>query len=225
MILGGRAQWVRGNYIGTDATGLQPLGNEFDGLNVAGGQFSSATGAVGANQNSADAQCGLVIAANGVVTNDRRECGNRIAFNTRNGISGGFNAYGFLSNSIHSNGELGIDVDQFGLTLNSATRSRNFPVLTSWRREFNLQNSTVGTRVFGSITNQFSQAVTIQFFHSSGCDPSGHGEGREYLGSITLPGNGNFNFYLPYINGVVTATSTTRLGTPKTSEFSACLPI
>ena len=76
MILGGRAQWVRGNNIGTDVSGLQPLGNEFDGINVAGGQFSSATGAVGANHNSADAQCGMVINSNGYVTNDRRECGN-----------------------------------------------------------------------------------------------------------------------------------------------------
>jgi hypothetical protein len=225
IILGGRAQWVRGNFIGIDVTGTLPLGNEFDGVNVAGGQFSSATGVIGANTNAADAQCGMVIDSNGRVLNDRRECGNKIAFNNRNGISGGFNFYGFLSNSIFSNGELGIDVDQFGLTPNAANRSRNFPVLSWWRREINLQSFIFGTRVFGSITNSISQAVVIQFFHSPSCDPSNHGEGQTYLGSITLPGNGAFSFFVPGTGGVVTATATKRFGSAVTSEFSACLPI
>ena len=224
IILGGRGQWVRGNFIGTDVSGTSPLGNQFDGINVAGGQYSTANGAIGANLNSLDTSCRMLISSNGVVINDRRECGNRIAFNYRNGISGGFNNYTFLSNSIFSNGNLGIDAEGFWLTPNDPTRSRNFPVFTGSRREFNLQNQTVGTRVFGSITNSSNQPVMIQFFSSSSCDPSNHGEGQEYLGSITLPGNGAFSFYLPRIGGVITATSTT-LGTAKTSEFSACLPI
>jgi hypothetical protein len=226
LILGGRGQWVRGNFIGTDVNGTQPLGNQFDGINVAGGQFSNATGAIGANLNAADARCQMLIdPATGAVLNDRRECGNRIAFNTRTGINGGFNLYTFLSNPIFSNGDLGIDVDQAGVTPNAANRSRNYPVFTWWRREFNLQAATVGTRVFGSITNFTSPRVVIQFFHSSVCDPSNYGEGQEYLGSITLPGNGGFSFLVPHISGFVTATATTMTTPPKTSEFSACLRI
>lgn len=225
IILGGRGQWVRGNFIGTDISGTLPLGNQFDGINVAGGQFSNGVGVIGANTNATDAQCGMVINSSGVVTNDRRECGNKIAFNNRNGISGGFNLYGFLSNSIFSNGELGIDVDQFGVTPNAANRSRNFPVLTWWRREINLQAGIFGTRVGGSITNFTGPAVVIQFFHSPSCDSSNHGEGQTYLGSITLPGNGTFSFFVPGTGGVVTATATKRFGAAVTSEFSACLPI
>jgi CSLREA domain-containing protein len=222
IILGGRGQWVRGNFIGTDVTGTSPLGNQFDGINVAGGMYSTAIGAIGANLNSLDTSCRMSINS-GVVTNDRRECGNRIAFNYRNGISGGYNNYSFLSNSIFSNGNLGIDAEGFWLSPNDPTRSRNFPVFTWSLREFNLQTHTFGTRVIGSITNSSNQPVLIQFFSSPSCDPSNHGEGQEYLGSITLPGNGAFSFYVPRIGGFITATSTT-LGTPKTSEFSACLP-
>ncbi len=90
---------------------------------------------------------------------------------------------------------------------------------------FSLNPPFVRTRVFGSITNSPSQAVVIQFFHSQSCDPSNHGEGQTYLGSITLPGNGAFSFIAPVRGGFVTATATNRFGLPKTSEFSACLPV
>jgi CSLREA domain-containing protein len=226
IILGGRGHWVRGNFIGTDVGGALPLGNQFDGVNVAGGQYSTGLGAIGANLNAADTQCLMAISSNGAVTNDRRECGNRIAFNQRNGVSGGYNYYTFLSNTIFANGSLGLDVELFGQTPNAAGGSRNFPAFTFLWREFNLQTQTFGSRVFGTLTNSFSQPVTLQFFHSPACDPSGHGEGQTYLGAITLPGNGAFSFFVPYTSGVITATATTlNPGTPRTSEFSACLPL
>jgi titin len=226
IILGGRGHWVRGNFIGTDVSGTLLLGNQFDGINVAGGQYSTGMGAIGANLNTLDTQCLMAINNNGVVTNDRRECGNRIAFNNRNGISGGYNYYTFLSNAIFSNGSLGLDVEQFGQTPNATGSSRNFPVFTFLWREFNLQTQTLGSRVFGALTNASSQKVTLQFFHSRACDPSNHGEGEVYLGSITLPGNGAFSFFVPYTSGVITATATTtNPGAPRTSEFSACLPL
>lgn len=224
IILGGVGNLVRGNFIGTDATGTLRLGNEFDGINIAGGGFSTALGAIGANRMKSDAQCGLVIDSNGVVVNDRRECGNWIAFNNRNGISAGWNHLAFLSNSIFSNGSLGIDVDEFGLTPNAPDSARNFPVLTSWRPAY-IVNGPIGTIVYGSISNVVDIPVTIQFFHSSACDPSNHGEGQEYVGSITVPGNGAFNFFLPRLGGIVTATATTTLRWQNTSEFSACLSI
>jgi hypothetical protein len=219
LILAGRANWVRGNFIGTDVTGALALGNRFDGINIAGGQFSSATGAVGANLNSADRPCGMVLdRVTGRVINDRRECANLIAFNDQNGITGGLNAYLFLSNSIHSNGSLGISVAPAG--------TRNAPVLTSWIRQFLLQPPFIGTRVSGSITNAPSRDVIIQLFHSWTCDPSNHGEGQDYLGSVRLSGNGNFNFFLPRTGGYVTATSsTTSVPWLWSSDFSACLAI
>lgn len=226
IILGGRGHWVRGNFIGTDVSGTLPLGNQFDGVNVAGGQYSTGLGAIGANLNTLDTQCLMAINSNGVVTNERRECGNRIAFNQRNGVSGGYNYYTFLSNAIFANGSLGLDVELFGQTPNAANSSRNFPVFTFMLREFNVQTQTFGSRVIGTLTNASSQPVTLQFFHSPACDPSNYGEGQTYLGSITLPGNGAFSFFVPYTSGVITATATTlNPGTPRTSEFSACLPL
>ncbi|HYR85530.1 MAG TPA: hypothetical protein VE422_15690 [Terriglobia bacterium] len=220
ILLAGRGNWVRGNYIGTDVSGTLPLGNQFDGINIAGGQFSSATGTIGANLNSADTLCAIVIdPVSGVVTNDRDECGNRIAFNSQNGITNGFNRFWFLSNSIFSNGALGIDVDLIGVTPNTPTSNRNFPVLSSSRLPFPF----FGTQVTGSITNSSSSPVVVQLFYSPTCDPSGNGEGQYYVGSVKLPGNGGFSFVLPWRGGFVTATSS-RINSPLqwTSEFSAC---
>ncbi|HYR88102.1 MAG TPA: hypothetical protein VE422_28750 [Terriglobia bacterium] len=227
LLLAGRGNYVRGNFIGTDVTGTLALGNQFDGINIAGGQLSSATGAIGASLNSADPQCGVVIdAATGRVVNDHPECGNRIAFNSQNGITGGFNRYWFLSNSIFSNGSLGIDADLIGVTPNAVNSSRNFPVWTSAVRQFMLLPPFVGTRVTGSITNRGNQEVVVQIFHSPTCDPSGNGEGQDYVGSVRLPANGTFSFFLPRIGGFVTATSTTRWQPLLwTSEFSACIRI
>ncbi|MGH9769558.1 MAG: hypothetical protein ACREAB_19200, partial [Blastocatellia bacterium] len=119
IILGGNNHKVRGNFIGLDAGGLSPLGNLFDGINVAN---SLGFGAIGASIDSRGRlDCDSLPDV---------QCGNRIAFNARNGISGGFNFHTFLSNSIFSNGALGIDVGPFGLTPNSPGSSGNFPELS-----------------------------------------------------------------------------------------------
>jgi hypothetical protein len=223
IILAARGNWVRGNFIGLDVSGTRALGNQFDGIHIVGGGTSLSTGVIGANLNSGDPRCGMILDPESHrVLDDRRQCGNRIAFNTGSGIFAGYNAYWALSNSIFSNGMLGIDIDELGVSPNQANRNRNFPLLTWWRREFTTQGG-VGTRVFGSITNSPSQEVVIQYFHSATCDPSNHGEGSVYYGSFRLSGNGSFAFYVPVTGGYVTAVSNTRGG--RTSEFSACLAI
>ncbi len=223
LILGGRGHQVIGNFIGTDASGALALGNQLDGINIAGGQFSNAVGAIGATSSAIDPQCGLVIDSNGNVANERRECGNKIAFNGRFGVITGFNRYEMLSNSIFSNGDLGIDVDTGGVTPNDPVgSSRNFPLLTSRQVVFD-SFGRVRTRLGGSITNRSSQRVIIQIFNNSTCDPSGNGEGSQLVRTLVLTGNGSFSTIVSPVFGVFTATSTTTgLGSRQTSEFSLC---
>ncbi len=67
--------------------------------------------------------------------------------------------------------------------------------------------------------------VTLAFYASSSCDPSGHGEGAALLGAIdrvVTNASENFVVDLPVelpLGTVITATAT-RNGS--TSEFSAC---
>jgi hypothetical protein len=228
LILGGRGHLVRGNYIGADVNGAS-LGNQVDGIIIAGGQFSSASGTIGASQFPWDGKCQVEIDGAGRVLNDRKDCGNRIAFNGRYGVITGYNSYEILSNTIFSNGDLGIDVDTFGVTPNNPVGSnRNYPEwIPPWARVFYLNPPTVGTRVTGSITNRTSGPRIIQVFQNGSCDPSGNGEGQELVLTFTVPANGRFTFSIPRTGGFLTATSTpwNNWGSKATSEFSACLGI
>ena len=227
LILGGRGHLVRGNFVGVNVNGAA-LGNQVDGINIAGGQFSSATGTIGASPFPWDGKCQVLIDSSGWVLDDRRDCGNRIAFNGRYGVITGFNGYQVLSNSIFSNGDLGIDVDTTGVTPNDpAGSNRNYPEWVSWKRVFYLNPPTVGTNVKGTIENWSNLPVIIQIFHNAACDPSGHGEGLELVRTLTVPGNGSFSFSIPRTGGFLTATSTpwNMWGSRATSEFAACLAI
>jgi hypothetical protein len=228
LILGGRGHLVRGNFIGVDVNGAN-LGNHFDGINIAGGQFSNASGTIGASQFPWDAKCQVEIASTGTVLIDRKDCGNRIAFNGRYGIITGFNSYEILSNIIFSNDDLGLDVDTAGVTPNDPSGSnRNYPEwILPWTRVYYTTPPFTGTRVTGSITNRDSGPHIIQVFHNSTCDPSGNGEGQELVHTFTVPGNGNFTFTIRRTGGFITATSTplNRWGSKATSEFSDCLGI
>ena len=227
LILGGRGHQVRGNLIGVNVK-FAALGNQFDGINIAGGQFSNATGTIGASQFPWDGRCEMRIDSGGGVLDDARGCGNVIAFNGRYGIVAGFNSYEVLSNSIYANGDLGMDLDAFGVTPNDpAVSSRNYPAWISTSTIYYLNPPTVGTKVRGSIANKTNLPVIVQIFHAATCDASGHGEGPELLQTFTVPGNGTFTFSIPRTGGVLTATSTPwdRWGLKATSEFAACLRI
>ncbi len=228
LILGGRGHLARGNFIGVNVNGGS-LGNQFDGINIAGGQFSNATGTIGASQFPWDGKCQVVVDSTGRVADDAKSCGNRIAFNGRYGVVTGFNSYEILSNTIFSNGDLGIDVDTSGVTPNDPVGSnRNYPEwILPWTRVYYTTPPFTGTRVTGSITNRNSGPRIIQVFHNSTCDPSGNGEGQELVHTFTVPGNGTFTFTIRKTGGFITATSTplNMWGSKATSEFSACLGI
>jgi hypothetical protein len=213
---------ILGNRIGTDVTGVLPLGNHLAGVRAAGYQ----------------AQVGGSFPA----------AGNLIAFNDGPGVlaagknTGTFN-YGYNNlirlNSIHSNGELGIDLaltdtgeDGDGVTANDLLDSddgsngfQNFPVLTSA-----VSSETSGkTQVKGAINSTANTLLILDFYSNDVLDPSGSGEGQTYLGSQAIAtdafGNAVFDVSINTIVSAgryVTATATTMDVAPagNTSEFA-----
>src|SRR5262249_46220497 len=154
---------------------------------------------------------------------------NIIAFNGGNGITVINNAStgnSLLSNNIFSNGKLGIDLGDDGVTPNTPggphvgpNQLQNFPVLTT------VNIGTTQTTVNGTLNGQASTTFTIEFFANAQADPSGFGEGQQFLGqtTVTTDSSGNTSFSTTLttpslVGGFVTATATDPGG--NTSEFS-----
>lgn len=193
---------VQNNHIGTDGSGAIALGNAGHGIFI---------------EDSDSTYVGDTAAGSG----------NTIAYNGLAGISlsGSRSSENFLiANSIHSNGGLGIDLNNDGVTANDAddpdggsNGSQNFPVMTS--AVFNAGK----VRLQGTLNTTANMPATIEFFGNGAPDSSGFGEGRHFLGStdVTTDGSGNaaFDVTFPFATGsqYVTATAAGGLGT---SEFS-----
>ena len=92
---------------------------------------------------------------------------------------------GILSNSIFSNGGLGIDLQNDAVTANDAgdgdtgpNNLQNFPVLTSV--------ITGSTTIAGRLTNTPNTTFLLEFFANTVPDPSAHGEGEMFIGSTNV---------------------------------------
>lgn len=200
---------IQGNFIGTDKDGTAALEND-DGVVIS----SASDNIIGGTTSGA---------------------GNRIAHNEGDGVLvfGGL-AVGnrILSNSILSNGELGIDLGTEGVTANdeddpdasgSNNRLQNFPVIASATRT----NTTGLTTISGTLNSNPNQSFVIQCFVTEpGGDPSGHGEGQLPAGqdtAVTTDAGGDVSFAcvspVPQPGQFVTATATNTT-TGDTSEFS-----
>jgi RTX calcium-binding nonapeptide repeat (4 copies) len=194
---------ILGNLIGTDDTGTGDLGNQGAGIRI----FNGAGTIVGGSQAGA---------------------ANVIAFNSGAGIdvsSGAGLGNVFLGNSIHSNGELGIDLNSDGPTPNDSQDAdsgpnglQNFPVLGS------VTSSASGTVITGTLNAKPNTSHRIEFF-ADAADPSGFGEGQTFLGisnvTTDASGNASFTFTTAIVQAVGTAISATATDTAQgTSEFS-----
>ena len=195
---------VQGNLIGTDGTGVNPLGNGI-GVQIDGGSSNNTIG-------------GSVAAA-----------GNTIAFSTGIGVDVDATAgtgNEIRLNSIFSSGSLGISLGGSNSVLlngSAGTVGPNdyqaFPVLTSV--------ASSGGTTSGAFTLEGTPNTTfiVDFYTISSITASGYGEGRYVLGweSATTSGAGSvslpFSFPTPATGGeYVTATATDPSG--NTSEFS-----
>jgi uncharacterized repeat protein (TIGR01451 family) len=210
---------ILGNYIGTDTTGLNPLGNHGYGILL----YDSFGNQIGDGTD---------------------EGGNWIGFNGLGvaELKGGIGIQGSLAqqnlisgNSIFYNYALGIDLIPEGLTENDtgdgdtgANSLQNFPVLTS-------VVTRTDTTLAGTLNSAPNRNYAIELFANSDCDESGYGEGEFYLGgvSVTTNGSGDATFSTPIspplpADTVVTAVAIdddSTLNSPfawNTSEFSAC---
>jgi hypothetical protein len=202
---------IEGNIIGADPTGQFPVPNLY-GVNVS--PFTARTLPYGTHVAS-----------------------NLIAFNERAGVrvQSLVTEVTITANSIIDNGELGID-----LLTNTASPGvnpndpgdgdsggnglQNFPVVTS------AASQGASTRVQGTFNSKPNGAYVLEFFASAACDPSGHGEGERFLGSIEVAtdsqGDAAFDALLGTATqpgDMVTATATDAVG--NTSEFSACIEV
>ena len=149
--------------IGTDSSGTGNLGNGGDGVAISLGALNNTVG-------------GTTPAA-----------GNTIAYNVLNGVdilSGSGNP--ILSNITFRNQVLGIDLGGDGVTLNTPGSPhtgpndfQNFPVLTS------ATTNAAGTVIVGTLNAAPGTVFTIQFYGDPAADPSGHGQGKLFLGQLT----------------------------------------
>ncbi len=135
-----------------------------------------------------------------------------------------------LSNSIFSNGGLGINLND-GSTPNDvqdpdtgANNRQNYPVINSARTKGS-RTTIKGTLNSTPSTTTTPQTFTIQFFSSP---KSTKEEGMKFKGQLTgeqsvttdAQGNASFSIRVPKTRGFVTATATND-ATGDTSEFSA----
>jgi hypothetical protein len=186
--------------VGTDASGVRPLPN----------------------------------GSHGVVLLNAESCrvaGSIIAFNPGDGISvqaaetGGAPAsiYNeFFNNSIHSNGGLGIDLGDDGVTPNDADDADAGPNLRFNYPELDVTYSDDGTPHVRA-TVRGPQGTFVEFYSSAAPDPSGFGEGETSLTRVYPQFGGRAEATVapdvrPLSGRYVTATASVQ--TVGTSEFS-----
>jgi hypothetical protein len=203
---GTTANQVLGNSIGVNAVGAA-LGNASDGVQIV-------------NFASWQTIKGNVIAFNGSSATPWHS-GVLITGGTGNAIS---------QNSIFGNAFLGIDLGGDGVTLNDSlvhagpNNYQDFPVPAS-------ASSIAGvTTIQGTLHGAANSTFTVEFFASPSGDPSGYGQGQEFLGSasVTTDASGNANFTAVFTASiahgwVVSATATDTNG--NTSEFSQVISV
>ena len=154
--------FIQGNYIGTDKNGTIDLGNTDAGVDIL---LGASTNYIGGN-SFATANIIAYSGTYGVVVEATGGVGNSIQ-----------------RNSIFSNQELGIDLNEDNVSTNDLldvdsgpNQLQNYPVLTL--------ASTDGTNltVVGSVHSSSGMTLTNEFFSSSVTDTSGHGEGEVFFG-------------------------------------------
>ena len=201
---------VRGNHIGTDSAGDNPLPNAGQGIIVG---YDSAHNTIG-----------------GPTAGE----GNRIAFNREDGVrvfSTASKGNAVRGNAIWGNSKLGINLDggiqdNFGATSNDIGDAddgpnalQNFPDIT------NVSVTGGQTTISGTLNSSANTAFIIDCFGSASGDTSGFGEGQTYLGSVNTTtdatGKGSFSLNVlgTLVGQFVTATAT-NTATGDTSEFS-----
>jgi parallel beta-helix repeat protein len=218
---------IAGNAIGLAASGT-PLGNGIgvwvegaDGQHISGNTIAFNTGdGVRVTDGAVNDIVGNQISNNGSAGvhveggHDNSVVGNQVSGNGGDGVLVG-SGYGMLisSNAISDNGSLGIELR------NGANLDQGPPTLTA---AVTAGGSTVVTGFLSGLSNRH---YTVEFFANDAPDPSGFGEGGQYLGSLDVDasqdGNLAFTASLPVAGLHHKYFSATTTYGGSTSTFSA----
>jgi CSLREA domain-containing protein len=194
---------VVGNLIGTARDGVTPIGNADGGI-----QIRSAGASIG-GVLPGEAN---VIAANG---------GAGVLVETGSGSS-------IRGNAIWGNAGLGIDLAPAGVTPNDAGDAdtganglQNHPQLAPASVDGG------GTTVAGMLSSAPTTTYAIDVYASPTCDASGTGEGRTFLGTVSVStdvaGIASFLARMPPVAPGMVITATATDPAADTSEFSGCV--
>lgn len=209
---------ISGNHIGVNQAGSGAMGNSFDGILIGSGGDGTFIG--------------------GVTPESR----NIIAHNNQDGVTLGATVgqgVSILGNSIHSNGALGIDLNNNGVSNNDlgpppdqdngANGLQNFPVLQS------VSVFQDEVQISGILQSTPNTDFRIEYFANTDCDLTQHGEGERFLGFEILETDADgLAVFQTTLSAAVqagehlTSTATVIDGPTShasTSEFSACLQI
>lgn len=240
----GGSNQIIGNHLGVSASGGVSMGNVLDGIGIIDSQSNTIGGPTTSARNIISANGGNGIVVIGGSSGYNRIEGNYIGKavdggsqpNGVNGISiaGGIQS-AILGNEIDTNGRMGIDLanNNFVTTNDGgdgdggANGTQNFPVLNFAIPYGGDEN------IVGSLNSLGNTSFRIEFFQSgaAGCDPTGYGEGYDYLGSVNVTtdslGNASFNTLTEQAapGSAVTATANRIVGSTavESSEFSPCV--
>ena len=198
-ITGSDGNVVVRNRIGVNAAG-NPLPNGMDGIRISQGPENTVIGGTPEEGN--------IIAHNGgcgvYITND--DCKHHL----------------ISCNSFYENGSLAIDLFEPGVNPNDAgdgddgaNGRLNYPVITSvtW--------SDAQLQVVGILDTENPATCEVQLYRAA-VDPWGHGEGRDYLMSVTPAADGSWSASLSNTASTDYITALTIDGERNTSEFSRC---
>jgi SdrD B-like domain/Right handed beta helix region len=244
------ANTIQGNYIGTDATGLAALPNQGNGIDISssgnsvlgnlvsgnmgfGVSLASDSNSVTGNLIGADSTgtSALPNVGNGVYItgNSNSVLSNTISYNGGAGVtvfSGTSNT--IRQNSSYMNAQLAIDLGGDGVTTDVGPSGhaggpnlfQNFP------DNLAAVTSSGQITITGTLDLTPGAPFTIDFYSSAAPDPSGYGQGQNWLGSATVKPDGTFTatFAAPASGqGYVSATATDSSG--NTSEFSRTVAV
>ena len=205
---GTSGNFVLGNFIGTDRTGTNALGN-YDNVELQAGAAGNFIGGVNAGEGNTIAFAG----GTGVILYE--------AETTNNSIRG---------NSIFGSYYLGIDLGGDGVTANDPgdgdsgpNNLQNFPVITN---AFGSGSSTV---ISGSLSSATNRAYFIDVYRNPSPDYTGYGEGQSYVGTVPVitDGSGSAIFSLTAsgnFSGQYFSATATDQASGDTSEFSLAVP-
>ena len=220
-VIAGSQNVIQGNDIGTDAAGTTAIGNLGDGVTLEVGSFDNTIGG-----NLAGA--GNVIAynlASGVDVVDKFRTGSSGGASTGNTVR---------RNAIFSNGGLGIDLGDDGVTandpqdpdINGGNDLQNFPVLVT------ATSTGSGVTVAGTFNSLPGTNFTLDFYANATVGVNGTSQGKQYVGSVGVitdaSGNATINSTFNVAigsNKYITATATNESTSPygDTSEFSQAI--